>query len=95
MPCPYPSDNISKPYVGQFGLPIANSLPTIIRSFKSAVTKEVNIARDAKGTPVWQKGYYEHVIRNESSWTRLRDYIQTNPISWQLDQLHPDNPSKW
>ena len=71
------------------------SLSSIMAGFKSAVTKKINIIRNAPGTPVWQRNYYEHIIRNENALNNIRQYIINNPLSWHQDQLHPDNPSKW
>jgi REP element-mobilizing transposase RayT len=70
-------------------------LPTIIGSFKSASTKQINILRNSPGTPVWQRNYYDHIIRNEESLNKIRQYVLNNPLSWEVDQLHPNNPSKW
>ncbi|MGL5877464.1 MAG: transposase, partial [Xenococcaceae cyanobacterium] len=86
---------LPNPYKGQFGKPIAGSLPTIIGSFKSASTKQINILRDSPGTPVWQRNYYDHIIRDEEYLHKIRQYVLNNPLSWEVDQLHPDNPSKW
>jgi putative transposase len=83
------------PYEGKFGKPIAGSIPTVVGSFKSIVTRRINILRNAPRTPVWQRGYYDHIIRSERSLHILRQYIQHNPLCWQDDQLHPDNPSAW
>jgi REP element-mobilizing transposase RayT len=83
------------PYGRRFGKPIPGSLPVIIGSFKSAVTKRINRLRDAPGNPVWQRNYYEHVIRDGQSCHTLRQYIANNPLSWELDQLNPNNPSRW
>ena len=63
--------------------------------FKSIVTKKINILRDSPGTRLWQRNYYEHIIRNQSAMDKIRHYIVNNPLSWDLDQLHPHNPSKW
>ena len=68
------------------------SLGAIIRSFKSAVTRRINQLRDRPGAPFWQRNYWEHVIRNEESLKRIRDYIETNPARWPGDQLHPEAP---
>ena len=96
LPCPYGRQQDTQPLIKrQFGKPIAQSIPTIIGSFKSAVTKRINIVRHAKGTPVWQRNYYDHIIRDDASMQHIRHYIQNNPRSWQSDQLHPKNPSKW
>ena len=71
------------------------SLSSIVAGFKSAVTKKINIIRNAPGTPVWQRNYYEHIIRNETALNNIRQYIINNPLSWYQDQLHPNNPSTW
>ena len=57
--------------------------------------KKINILRDAPGTPLWQRNYYEHIIRNSDAMNKIRNYIIDNPVSWEIDQLHPNNPSKW
>ena len=51
----------------QFGKPTSNTIPTIVRGFKSTVTKQINDIRNTSGQSVWQRSYYEHVIRNEKS----------------------------
>ena len=63
--------------------------------FKSISTKKINILRDATGTPLWQRNYYEHIIRNPDAMNKIRQYIIDNPVSWEIDQLHPNNPSKY
>jgi len=69
------------------------SLSLLIAGFKSATTKQINILRGAPKTPVWQRNYYEHIIRNEELLQFIHQYIHNNPLSWQDDQLHPENPS--
>ena len=79
------------PTVEQFGKPVAGSLPTIVRAFKSAVTKCINEIRNTPGIPVWQRNYYEHIIRNDADYTRIAEYVADNPRRWAEDRLHPDN----
>ncbi|MCP9448402.1 MAG: transposase [Nitrospira sp.] len=74
----------------QFGCPVTGSIPTIIRSFKSAVTKQINEQRRTPGVPIWQRNYYEHIIRNDESLNRIREYIANNPLQWALDRENPD-----
>ncbi|GMT42253.1 MAG: hypothetical protein IEMM0002_0664 [bacterium] len=74
----------------RFGKPVPGSLPTIIRSFKSAVTKRINEMHRAPGVTLWQRGFYEHVIRNERELTRVRQYITDNTAKWELDRENPD-----
>ena len=75
----------------EFAKPIAQSLPTIIGAFKSAVTKHINITRNTQGRPVWQRNYYEHVIRDERKLFAIRKYIRNNPLNWDRDEDNPVN----
>jgi putative transposase len=73
-----------------FGQPVHGSIPTIVRSYKSSVTWQVNRLRDAPAHPVWQRNYYEHIVRNERDLRRICAYIQTNPERWDEDGLQKD-----
>ena len=64
------------------------SLGAIIRSFKSAVTKRINEIRNNPGSPVWQRNYYEHILRNEMDLYFTRRYIELNPFKWELDEYY-------
>jgi len=66
------------PTIEQFGKPTSDSIPTIIRLFKSATTKRINEYRNTPAVSVWQRNYYEHIIRNETEWQRIRQYIANN-----------------
>jgi REP element-mobilizing transposase RayT len=79
------------PQLEQFGKPTMNSIPTIIRGMKSSVTLRINMIRDAPRRPVWQRNYYEHVIRNDTDLKEIREYIQNNPLKWLEDENHPSN----
>jgi len=74
------------PTIEQFGKPTSDSIPTIIRLFKSATTKRINEYRNTPAVSVWQRNYYEHIIRNETEWQRIRQYIANNPIHWKHDE---------
>jgi len=74
------------PTIEQFGKPTSDSIPTIIRLFKSATTKRINEYRNTPAVSVWQRNYYEHIIRNETEWQRIRQYIANNPIHWKNDE---------
>ena len=76
------------PTYERFGHPIAGSFPTIVRSFKSAVTNRINTIRKMLTVPVWQRNYYESVIRNERELNDMRKYILNNPLQWDKD---PEN----
>jgi putative transposase len=70
----------------EFGKPVAYFVPTIIRAFKSASTKRINEIRSTPGAPVWQRNYYEHVVRNETELNAIRQYIRSNPANWTTDE---------
>jgi len=72
-----------------FGKPISGSVPSIIRSFKSAVTRLINLLSYPHKIIVWQNNYYEHTIRSEDELNTIREYIQNNPLRWEYDR---DNP---
>jgi len=63
-------------------------LPKIIGYFKMNTAKHINILRDAKGQNVWQRNYYESIIRNEADLHNIRDYIQSNPLQWEFDEYY-------
>ncbi len=70
----------------KFG-PQKNNLSSIIRGFKSSVTKN---ARKINSDFGWQSGFYEHLIRDEKSLNTIQKYISENPENWAEDELHPD-----
>ena len=72
----------------QFAKPIAQSLPTIIGSFKSAATKRINQLREDASLPVWQRNYHEHIIRSHERYEMISAYIQTNAQRWSEDSLY-------
>jgi len=69
--------------------PPPRSIGAIMAGYKSAVTRRINQVRDMPGMPVWQRNYWEHVIRNDADLARIRQYIADNPTWWAEDQLHP------
>jgi len=74
----------------QFGKPVSNSIPGIIRLFKSTVAKQINQIRQTPGMELWQRNYYEHIIRNENELDQVREYIINNPLQWQFDRENPN-----
>ncbi len=70
----------------------SQTIGAIVRGFKSAVTKRINKIRNMPGAPVWQRNYYEHIIRNERELNKTREYIINNPLQWELDK---ENPKNW
>jgi len=73
------------PTVERFGKPVPNSIPSIIRSLKSAATKRINQYYHTPGQSIWQRNYYEHVIRDEKELNRIRRYVINNPAKWTYD----------
>ena len=72
----------------KFGRSISNSIPTIIKLFKSTTTKQINQLRNTPRKPIWQRNFYEHVIRDESDLARIREYIISNPSNWEKDEYY-------
>ncbi len=70
----------------------AGSLGTIVGQFKAQAARRINRVRGAPGEKVWQRNYYEHIIRDADDLTRIRRYICDNPSHWPDDRYHPDNP---
>ncbi len=70
----------------QFGKPVSNSIPTIVRLFKSTTTKQINQTRNSLGRAVWQRNYYEHIVRSEPELNKIREYIVNNPLNWETDE---------
>jgi REP element-mobilizing transposase RayT len=68
----------------------ARSLGAFVAAFKGAATRRINRMRGTPGVPVWQRNYYEHVIRDNAGLDRLRRYILDNPARWAED---PENPA--
>ncbi|MBD2692812.1 transposase [Anabaena catenula] len=66
-------------------------LPKVIGYFKMNSAKIINQKISSSGTSLWQRNYYEHIIRNESELDRIREYIVNNPIKWTLDYDNPDS----
>ncbi len=64
------------------------SLGTLVGGFKSAVTRRINEIRHTPRVLVWQRNYYEHVIRGERDLAAVRQYIADNPAKWARD---PEN----
>ncbi len=77
----------------QFQKPVKGSIPTVIRSYKSAVSYRINLMRGTQAVPIWQRNYYEHVIRNEKDLQNKTDYIEANPMLGDEDDENPVKPT--
>ena len=69
--------------------PRPRSLGAMIAGFKSAATTRINEQRGTPGAPVWQRNYYEHIVRDEDDLNRIRQYIRENPAHWASDRENP------
>ena len=81
--------NVSSRQTEQFGKSTQNTIPTIIKLFKSTTTKQINQMQNTPGLKLWQRNYYEHIIRDGHKMARIREYITNNPAQWATDQENP------
>jgi putative transposase len=66
-----------------------HSLAEIVRAFKTFSARRVNARQNTHSVSVWQRNYYDHIIRNEESLNRIRQYILDNPARWEFDRENP------
>jgi hypothetical protein len=67
----------------------AKSLASVIAGVKAAVTRRASSALPRLRLPLWQRNYYEHVVRDERDLERIRGYVAANPARWEEDSYHP------
>lgn len=63
----------------------SNNLGAIVRGYKSAVTKWFR--QNTNICTVWQRNYYEHIIRDGNDYERIANYINDNPMNWKRDEM--------
>ena len=68
----------------------SGSLGAIIQNFKSVSTRKINQSLNTPGERVWQRNYFEHIIRTERALNAIRRYIMNNPVRWELDRYNPN-----
>ena len=66
----------------------AGSLGAIIGNVKSTAARRINALRHTPGAPLWQRNYWEHIIRNLDEYQHIATYIVSNPALWSDDQLY-------
>jgi putative transposase len=71
--------------------PKRHGLTEIVRGFKTFSAKSINQHRNTPGIHVWQRNYHEHVIRDEADLCKIREYINNNPLQWDMDRENPEN----
>ncbi len=67
-----------------------HAIPEIVRAFKSFSARGIHEPSGTYPGTVWQRNYYEHIIRNEDELNKIREYIRTNPLRWACDRYNPD-----
>lgn len=70
------------------------SISDLIGKFKSILWTNIKNDLDLNGkrsATIWQKSFYDHVIRNQKDLDRIREYVVNNPLNWHLDSLNPVN----
>ena len=66
----------------------SHTLGAIVRGFKSSVTKRLRELLNDTDLKIWQRNYYEHIIRNELDLQNIRQYITNNPLKWDIDEYY-------
>jgi REP element-mobilizing transposase RayT len=66
---------------------LPGSLGAVVRAYKASVTWRIRAIGLTNQAHIWQRNYYEHVIRNEQDFQTICDYIETNPQKWQQDRF--------
>lgn len=61
-----------------------------MRALKTFSARRINELRNIKGVSLWQRNYYDHIIRNEKALNVIRRYILYNPLMWSYDMDNPD-----
>jgi REP element-mobilizing transposase RayT len=72
---------------------IRMTLSKIVGWFKMNSAKQINFEQRTSGRTVWQRGFYDHIIRNEADLHRIRTYMANNPLQWAIDEENPDHQS--
>ncbi len=74
--------------VGAGSKPAQTPLSEAMRQFKTFSARKINQMRGTPGISIWQKGYYDHIIRNEPDYLRIWQYIDENPAKWAEDEYY-------
>ncbi len=82
-------DSTEQGAMNQGAINRAPTLGAVVRVLKAVSTRQIRLA--GHGAFAWQRNYYEHIIRNEDSLARIREYIENNPLQWALDRENPAN----
>ena len=66
-------------------------IPKIVGKFKMQTSKHINTSRNTPSAKNWQRSYYDHIVRNDESYRRIKEYIINNPRNWDEDILNGKN----
>ena len=66
----------------------SRTLGAVIGSYKSAVSRKINQVTGLVAPIVWQSSFHDHIIRNDESLNRIREYVYTNPMRWAEDMFY-------
>ena len=72
-------------------MPTTKTLGRLLGAFKTKSTRWINEMRGTPSLPVWQRNYYDHVVRDDDELNRIREYIADNPRKWAEDPENPGN----
>jgi REP element-mobilizing transposase RayT len=74
----------------------SHTIGSVVHGFKSATTSRIRRLRatqaPARPLRVWQRQFFDHVIRDDADLNRIREYISTNPLRWELDRFFIRDP---
>lgn len=74
--------------VGAGSKPARTPITEVMRQFKTFSARRINQMRGTPGRSIWQRGYYDHIIRDEADYRRVWRYIETNPTKWEEDEYY-------
>lgn len=69
--------------LAEFGKPLSGSIGWIVRAFKARVAREARVALQKRELTIWQRNYFERVVRNEDEYNAVHQYICENPRNWK------------
>lgn len=89
---PAPTENLLMPCANaRAGLkpaPTEHGLAEVVRAFKTFSARRINALRKTQGVALWQRNYYEHIVRHVEDLKHVRDYIIANPGNWESDEMY-------
>ncbi len=74
--------------------PRSRSIGALVAGFKAAASRRIHACRGGSGPLVWQRNYYEHIVRDEVGLGRIRQYIADNPARWRTKRPRPDRDQR-